>query len=243
MNNISVLYVGDDGLTVDHLKRLSLELNWRLTVLSKNDAKKKLDQPETDIWLIDLDGVEKKDELVTQILQNQPGKKVLLASEEDEKQYFFYRNILPVCYLVRPFSNLQLRSLIEMIILCSDSDQKIHRIIQNWREEEELRSIFYIKSNNRLLKVKQEDILAIMADGNYCEIITGQRRHAVKISLRKLKMKLSSLLFRQIHRNYIVQIPKIESVDLSTGEVYLSGDAYPIGGSYRQDLIECLDRI
>lgn len=243
MNNISVLYVGDDRATVDHLKRLSLELNWRLTVLSKNDAKKKLDQPETDIWLIDLDGGEKQDELVTQILQGQPGKKVLLASEENEKQYFFYRNILPVCYVVRPFSNLQLRSLIEMIILCSDSDQKIHRIIQNWREEEELRSIFYIKSNNRLLKVKQEDILAIMADGNYCEIITEQRRHAVKISLRKLKMKLSSLLFRQIHRNYIVQISRIESVDLSTGEVYLSGDAYPIGGSYRQDLIECLDRI
>lgn len=243
MNNISVHYVGGDRETVDHLKRLSLELNWRLTVLSKKDAKKKLGQLETDVWLIDLDGLGEKDKLVEQILQDQMGKKVLLASQDDEKQYFFYRNILPVCYLVRPFSNLQFRSLIEMIILCSDSDQKIHRIIQSWREEEELRSNFYVKSNNRLLKVKQQDILAIMADGNYCEIITAQRRHAVKISLRRIKMKLSSLLFRQIHRNYIVQLPKIESVDLSTGEVYLSGDAYPIGGSYRQELIECLDRI
>lgn len=244
MNNISVLYVGDDLDTRDHLKKFSLELNWRLTVIKKSDAKKRLDQQEAiDVCLVDLEKGLKKEKLIKKLLFDLPGKKILLAADEDEDQYFFYRSILPVGYLVRPYSGLQLRSLIEMSVLYSDSEQKRHRVIQYWQEEDELRSAFFIKSSNKLLRVKQQEILAIMADGNYCEIITSQRRHAVKISLRKIKKKLSGLLFRQIHRNYIVQLSMIESVDLSTGEVYLSGESYPIGGSFRQDLMDCLDRI
>jgi hypothetical protein len=242
MNKISVFYVGDDRAMKNKLGKLTMELNWRLTVLSKADGKKMLIQ-EVDVWLIELEEGQKQDRFVEQILLEQAGKKILLAPTDDKEQYFFYRNILPVGYLVHPFSSLQLRSLIEMSIFCSDSEQKVRRIMQNWRDEEELRSAFYIKHNNKLLKVKQQDILAIMADGNYCVIITSQRRHAVKISLRRIKMKLSGLLFRQIHRNYIVQIPKIESVDLSSGEVSLCGENYPIGGSFRQDLMDSLERI
>lgn len=243
MNNITLLYVGDDPKTGDYLRKFSLELNWRLTLITKPELKQDIDQLQADVWLIDLGKDSKKNELVEQILREQPGKKILLAPNEDERQYFFYRNFLPVGYLIRPYSALQLRSLIEMILLCSDSDQRIRRIIQGWQEEEERRGAFFIKENNKLLKVNQRDIMAVMADGNYCVIITHQRRHAVKISLRKIKMKLSGLLFRQIHRNYIIQLSMIESVDLSTGEVYLCGDPYPIGGSYRQQLLEYLDRI
>jgi hypothetical protein len=243
MNNITLLYVGDDPETGDYLKKFSLELNWRLTLITKTELEQSEDEYQADVWLIDLAKDPKKNELVEQILREQAGKKILLAPNEDERQYFFYRNFLPVGYLIRPYSALQLRCLIEMTLFCSDSDQKIQRIIQNWREEEELRSTFFIKENNKLLKVNQRDIVAVMADGNYCVIITHQRRHAVKISLRKIKKKLPSLLFRQIHRNYIVQLSMIESVDLSTGEVHLSGDPYPIGGSYRQQLLEYLERI
>lgn len=243
MNNITVLYVGDDPETTDHLIKFSFDLNWQLTVCSGAEAKAYIDQQGADIWLLDVAKDPKNNGLVEQVLREKTGKKILIAPDEDERQYFFYRNILPVGYLIRPFCALQLRSLIEMSLLCTGSAQKVHRVMQSWREEEELRSAFFIKNNNKLLKVNQRDILAVMADGNYCVIITNQRRHAIKISLRKIKMKLSRLLFRQIHRNYIVQLPMIESLDLSTGEVYLAGDAYPIGGSYRQHLLEYLERI
>ncbi|PHN01416.1 LytR/AlgR family response regulator transcription factor [Flavilitoribacter nigricans] len=243
MNNITVLYIGDDPVTRKHLEKFSEELSWRLTVLSATEVQKVLEEQQPDVWLIDLKNEQRKDKLIERILLEGSGKKILLATDADEKQYFYYRNILPVGYLVRPYSVLQLRCLIEMVLLCSDSDQKVLRIIRSWREEEELRSSFFIKNNNKLLKVKQRDIIAVMADGNYCVIITQQRRHAVKISLRKIKKKLSGLLFRQIHRNYIVQLPMIESVDLSTGEVSLSGETYPIGGNYRQHLMEYLERI
>lgn len=243
MNNITVLYVGGDPETREHLTRLSLDLDWQLVLLSKTEAKKDLSGYQPDIWLIELEKHLKKNKLTEHILGMQSGKKILLAPDADEKRYFLYRAVMPTGYLVRPFTGLQLRSQIEMSILCEGSDEKSLRLIQSWREEEELRNAFFIKQNHKLLKVKQRDILAVMADGNYCVIITNQRRHAVKISLRKIKTKLSSLLFRQIHRNYLIQLPKIESVDLSTGEVSLAGENYPIGGSYRQELLEYLDRI
>lgn len=243
MNNIYILYLGDDLKIKTHLDEYFLTLGWQINIISSIDDLKDLTDFKPDILLVDLDEKNNQKLISTYASENQHIVKILLNSSVEQESYLYFRKILPFSYLIKPCSGLELRITIEAAILYLRSDQKKFHIFKTWQEEEELHSSFFIKNNNKLLRVKQSDILAVEADGNYCIIITPQRRHAVKISLRKIKMKLSTLIFRQIHRNYIIQIPKIESVDLSSNEVLMEGDIYPIGGSYRQDFLDCLDRI
>lgn len=242
-NNITVSYIGTDPSVSDHLERLALELGWESKVLPLSVNPFETEAPGSDVMLVDLDAGPLFFDPLSGAANQQNMPLILLSSSHDESLYLQHRKMAPFGYLVKPFSKLQLRSLVESSIFYLESDNKALRLLQSWREEEELHSSFFIKNNHKLIKVKQYDILAVMADGNYCVIITPQRRHAVKISLRRIKQKLSNLLFKQIHRNYIIQLPKVESVDLSTGEVFLGGESYPIGGSYRQQFLDYLDRI
>lgn len=243
MNNIFVLYIGDNSAVAGYLDTYASDLGWKTEVISQKLSALDITTPEPDVCLLDLSENLMENDLIVKLLERKGTKKILLADSCEESLYLRFRQYLPNGYLVFPVSEVQLRAQIEMTIISFDVHQKAVSIIQSWQEEGELHNSFYIKNNNKLLKVRQSDILAVIADGNYCVIITPQRRHAIKISLRRIKMKLSALLFKQIHRNYIVQLPKVESVDLSTNEVYVNGELYPIGGSFRQRFLEHLDRI
>ena len=242
-NNIIVLYVGDDPHVKDILSNFSFKPGWEVRSLA--NVQRLVDQPgpHADICLFDLDHhLDDADEIAA--FAGAKGLPLIfLASTIEEELYYRYRKTLPAGFLIKPFHNLQLRCMIETWILCMGPDQKSEGIWQSWCDEERQQESFFVKNNNKLVKVRQLDILAVMADGNYCVIVTPQRRHAVKISLRRMMLKLSPLFFKQIHRNYIIQLPKVESVDLSTGEVILGGETYPIGGSFRQRFLDDLDRI
>ncbi|MEZ4993388.1 MAG: response regulator transcription factor [Saprospiraceae bacterium] len=243
MNNIFVLYIGDDPVIAEYLRTYSDELGWKISVISAGEEVMDPLIPEPDVCLLDLNYSSQENYLINNLLERKEIKKILLADSADEDLYIRYRKYLPFGYLVRPLTEIHLRAQIESTIISFDVHQKAIQILRSWKEEEELHNSFFIKNNNKLLKVKQSDILVVIADGNYCVIITPQRRHAIKISLRRIKMKLSVLLFKQIHRNYIIQLGKVDSVDLSTNEVSIDGDLYPIGGSFRQRFLDHLDRI
>lgn len=243
MNNILVLYIGDDPVVAGYLKTYSETLGWQTTIISASTATSEASVAEPDVCLFDLNDDTFDNESVVHLLKQAGINKLLLTDGGNESLYLESRKFLPFAYLVRPVTAFQLRAQIESLILFQGIRPKTVEILQSWREEEEVRNSFYVKSSHKLLKVKQSDILAVIADGNYCFLITSKRKHAIKISLRKIKLKLSALLFQQIHRNYIVQLPRVDSVDLSTNEVSVNGELYPIGGSFRQQLLSQLDRI
>ncbi|MCB0376392.1 MAG: LytTR family transcriptional regulator DNA-binding domain-containing protein, partial [Sinomicrobium sp.] len=218
-NNIIVLYIGSDPHVEDQLKGLSLRSKWEIQQLPALQSHSDLASVNADLCLFDLDHKDEKeaDQIVEMLAAN--GLYVIfLTATDNEELYLRFSKKVPAGFLVKPLARLPLRSLIETSVFYMNSEHRTQVIWQSWKEEEELQESFYIKNNHKLIKVRQFDILAVMADDNYCVIITPQRRHAVKISLRRMKQKLSTLLFKQIHRNYIIQLPKVESVDLSTGE-------------------------
>ena len=242
MDKICVHYIGGDPTIQDFLQKLNSELGWKTRTFSpQNDGEEFLNL-EPDLCLVDLDEALPQ-VLVETVFSYNETIKVFLTSSKEEIAYSSHREAFPFSYLIKPFPYIQLRATAELAIVSLASVKNTNIVLQSWQDEKELQSTFFIKNHNKLLKVKQSDILSVIADGNYCVIITPQRRHAVKISLRRIKTKLSAVLFKQIHRNYIIQVPKVESVDLSSNEVFIDGEAYPIGGSYRQSFLETLDRI
>lgn len=96
----------------------------------------------------------------------------------------------------------------------------------------------FVRNNNVLVKVNQDDIHYINAEGNYCIVNTlSGKKYAVKISLTAFTEKLNSDDFAQVHRGYIVRLDLIDHVDTVNNFIMLNGMQIPIGRKFRDDLL------
>lgn len=100
--------------------------------------------------------------------------------------------------------------------------------------------IIFVRSNNLLSKITIADIMYVSTEGNYSIIHTQDKRYVVKISLINMKELFDSSTFFQVHRSYLVQMVKVDTVNLSTNELSVAGQLIPIGRKYKERLINSL---
>ncbi|MFN7117515.1 MAG: LytR/AlgR family response regulator transcription factor [Saprospiraceae bacterium] len=94
-----------------------------------------------------------------------------------------------------------------------------------------------------MIRINWQDIYWIQAEGNYCSVVTIDKRFAVKTSLKKFLSKLPLPHFMQIHKAYIVNIRSIEKIDLKDSVVIIDGNYLPFGRIYRDTLLQQLEII
>lgn len=80
----------------------------------------------------------------------------------------------------------------------------------------------------------------VKASGNYLFLQVNGRRHIHKISLCKLEEILPTDRFARIHKSCLVQVSKIDKVELTKNEVIIAGHALPLGRTYRERLLSLL---
>jgi DNA-binding LytR/AlgR family response regulator len=112
---------------------------------------------------------------------------------------------------------------------------------------EVLRDVIFVKSNNIVQKLRLKDILFVFAEGNYSTLHTqAGKRFAVKMSLLQIQDALNSEAFLQVHRNYLIRLDAIESINLTANEVQMQGCNTPIPisrNTYRDELLSSLNML
>lgn len=104
--------------------------------------------------------------------------------------------------------------------------------------------IVFIRNNNRLDRINLREVAYISSEGNYCTIfLDSNRKFIVKTSLTQLQHSYFSDFMIRIHRNYMVHLRKIETVNLSEKWVIVNGLQFPIGRRYQNDFINQLRTI
>lgn len=167
---------------------------------------------------------------------------VFTSVHHDEQVYHRAKQPLPHGFLIKPFKRLTLKSMIESTLARNSAVTAIDKLWYTWQEDNILQQSIFVKSNDKLIKITLNEIVAVEAEGNYCTIYAMNRRFVAKISLKKLKMKLPPRLFYQIHRKYIVHLTNIEAVDLTNDAVNVNGHSWPIGEKFKQGFIKTLNR-
>ena len=169
---------------------------------------------------------------------------VFMSDKTGGELYEQLRSLRPYAYLVKPIELLTLRSIIDAILNRHLSGRTFAAgQLEEQLENQILREHLFVKTNNKLSRVKLSEVRVIEADGNYAILYANDRKYVVKISVKQLLKQLSSQLFIRIHRNFVVQIPYIDSVDFSVQELSLAGQSYPIGNKYKSELAKRLNRI
>jgi len=243
-SNLGILIVEDDPLMALSIEELVDGLGYdEVTIVDNSeDAIKQIKDTVPDLIIMDinikgkLNGIELADKIEHYRIP------IIFTTSHNEKEIFeSAKKTMPIAYLVKPFNDFTLQHTIEFAVR-SLIEEKIE-VNNGWSEDLVLNDSLFTKSGNVLYRIKIPDILWVFSDGNYCNIITAKKKHAVKLSLSKLANILGDFNFVRVHQRSMIPLDRISNIDLNANVVHVENEAIAIGPSYRKDLLNRLKRI
>lgn len=99
----------------------------------------------------------------------------------------------------------------------------------------------FVKVDQQLIGLDIQEINMVEAMADYVRIYTDKKRYTVYSSMKGIVTKLPSGQFMRVHRSYIVNLRKIESIEGNT--ISLGGQLVPVGVTYQKTLMARLNTL
>ena len=142
----------------------------------------------------------------------------------------------PLVYLLKPFNKLELLYSLELAIeSCYDQNNSI-----SFDDDNAVLSpkFLFIKHKRSVVKVDVDSIDYVDVKEKYCNLQCGESRYLVKLSLVKLKEMLNNDNFRQVHRNYLVNMKSIKEIYLEDNLIILNNlEKIPFSERYKHAFV------
>jgi DNA-binding LytR/AlgR family response regulator len=97
---------------------------------------------------------------------------------------------------------------------------------------------FFIKEGPRIEKINTSDILLIESLQNYSAIYTPTRKYMALLSLKALEEHLPPGRFMKVHKSFIVNIAKIDSIE--GDEIIIGTHRVPISRSNKETVVNAI---
>lgn len=97
---------------------------------------------------------------------------------------------------------------------------------------------FFVKADQKLVKLRYDDIHYVEALADYVKIHTNEKRIITLQTMKKMEERLPRDRFIRVHRSFIVRIGEIKSI--SGNKIELGEQQIPIGKNYKSSLYEYL---
>jgi len=88
----------------------------------------------------------------------------------------------------------------------------------------------FVKTENRLQKIKLDEIYFLKGMGDYCAIITDDSKVMTLENMKSFEAKLPTDKFIRVHKSYIVSINKIKYIEKN--RISIKEELIPISASY-----------
>src|SRR5687768_1769790 len=96
----------------------------------------------------------------------------------------------------------------------------------------------FIKSDGKLIRLNNDDILFIESMGDYVKFVTRERKYVTYNSIKNLEEKVNKEYFMKVHRLYIINLLKID--DIRENDLFINGIEIPISKNLRADVLKRL---
>ena len=240
MPDLRVFVVEDELLHAEHTK-MSVEEAGFTVVGECDNADQALEailKAKPDVVLMDISLPGKNNGIsVAKALKGKSQIPVIFTSSlNDEETLREAAETTPISYLVKTVEANNLKAAITLAsvkpAVQAEDDARI--------EEEDL----FIKSGNKLQKIKVSDILWVETAGdNYCKVVTAQHQLVSRHTVRQMTHLLPADSFIQTHRAYLVNLHKIESIHEKEQVARVGEKDIPIGRSFKEALYARLKRL
>lgn len=162
-------------------------------------------------------------------LPNPP--KIVLTTSDDKFAIEAFEYDCIVDYLTKPISQLRFIKAVN----------KLENALKNSLSAIQEQEYLFVNINKRLIKLNFDKILLIQAKGDYVRIQLEDENLVVHTTLKNLTEKLPSNLFFQVHRSYVVNLKKIDSIEENT--IYIAGTHVRLSKLSRPKLMNLINII
>ena len=168
---------------------------------------------------------------------------VFLTAYADEKTIERAKITEPYGYVIKPFKEIDLRTSIEMALYKFKKEKEKFAGVESstFKNSPISSEYIYVKSNSKLVKVQNSNIIFVEALKDYVIIHTEKERFTIHSTMKDIEKKLPKKIFMRVHRSFILNLNKINSIDSSIVIIENSDKKIPIGGSYRESLFKRLN--
>jgi DNA-binding LytR/AlgR family response regulator len=159
-------------------------------------------------------------------LTNPPEIILITAKKEHAAEAFEYR---VTDYLVKPITYPRFLQAISRV------KENLEGLENNKSKSTEL----YVRTDSKIVKVSFSDVTYIEALADYIMIFTNNNKYIVHSTMKGFQSRLPSDQFVRVHRSYIVNKDKIESIENLF--IVINKKFIPIGASYKDDFMKKLN--
>ena len=99
----------------------------------------------------------------------------------------------------------------------------------------------FIKTDGKLVRLNNEDILYIESMGDYVKFVTADKKYITHNTIKNLEEKISRESFMKVHRSYIINITKID--DIRENDLYIKGNEIPVSKAHKPEVLKRLNII
>ncbi|HTE34482.1 MAG TPA: response regulator [Chryseolinea sp.] len=237
--SIKILAVEDDAIYAESLSLIIHELGYELVGVVDNAlaALTMVEHTYPDLILMDIDikGSMTGIELAAMINSNRRIPIIFVTAFKDKETFGLAKLNFPKAYIIKPYDPASLQSAIELAIFTEP--------VRNTTvlQPQSMGDTFYIKDNDRLVKIRLRDILVVEVDEKYCFIITAANRYAINMRLKDLMERLPSEDFLQVHHSFVVRKSAIEEVNIGEQTLRVADKTIPVGRTYKEQLLTTLN--
>lgn len=95
---------------------------------------------------------------------------------------------------------------------------------------------FFIKADNKLVKIRFDEILFTEALQNYVAIHTTAKKYITYLTLKNVEDQLPANQFVKIHKSYIIAVSKVDSIE--GNEIKIGTTLLPISRTSREEVLQ-----
>ena len=228
--NMTCLIVEDLQVAADYLAKCCeksgvIEVKSHFT--NVHEALVYLNKNAVDLLFLDVEmpgatGFELLDQLAYQ-------PKVILTTSKSEYAYdAFEYNVTD--FLKKPFTYQRFQEAIQKVL--TPPTETAHPATADH---------IFIKSDGRLVRLNNDDILYIESMGDYVKFVTADKKYITHNTIKNLEEKVNRRHFVKVHRSYIINITKID--DIRENDLFIKGTEIPISKAHRPDILKRLNII
>ncbi len=99
----------------------------------------------------------------------------------------------------------------------------------------------FIKSDGKLIRLANDEILYIECAGDYAKFVTADKRYLSHNTIKGLEKKMNPADFLKVHRSFIVNINKV--MNIKDNELHVGAHKIPVSKAHRADLMKRINLV
>ncbi|OJJ17983.1 hypothetical protein BKI52_29450 [marine bacterium AO1-C] len=231
---MKVLIVEDDAIYASALGAMMEEMNFQVsgTTGDSSEVLRLIKATRPDLVLMDIciggnqDGVE----LAEQIEDKLPV--IFITSMQEDATFERAKKTQPFAYVTKPVDRLALQRAIQLV-----EYQQSQNKASKWADEDAL----YIKTGYQIQKVMISSVYYVQVNQKHITLGLQDKQIDAKIAFKDINERLVSKNFIKVHQSFIINMQKIENVDLDHNLIQVGTYEIPISRRNKKKLLTALN--